>query len=32
MDLLDQIAAKIRDLHVNYNSSEGLSRNHWRLT
>lgn len=26
MDLLDQIAAKIRDLRVNYNSGEGLSQ------
>lgn len=26
MDLLDNIAAKIRDLRVNYNSGEGLSQ------
>ena len=26
MDLLDQIAAKIRDLRVSYNSGEGLSQ------
>ena len=26
MDLLDQIAARIRDLRVNYNSGEGLSQ------
>ena len=26
MDLLDHIAAKIRDLRVNYNSGEGLSQ------
>ena len=26
MDLLDQIAAKIRDLRINYNSGEGLSQ------